>query len=158
MVRTKHASNDPRGDDPNPAEPEMVFKPRLYKIMDIQRTWLPEFKDRPIITGCEFDRSCPLRYLQKMLARTPALGWTRLLPLPNDVYTNLQGQEIDRLKNPYENLYEQQTAFNKQYSNQMAEVEAQLEGLWVHIIYPPPPPPFNPANAPPRFLYCAPPY
>ena len=57
MVLTKHASNDPRGDDPNPAEPEMVFKPRFFKTLDIQRKWLSEFKERPIITGREFERS-----------------------------------------------------------------------------------------------------
>ena len=28
-----------------------------------------------------------------------------------------QGQYIDRLENLYENLYEQQTTFNQQYSN-----------------------------------------
>ena len=48
--RTKHASNDPWGEDTNPAQPEMVFNLRMFKTMDIQRTWLPEFKDRPIIT------------------------------------------------------------------------------------------------------------
>ena len=75
MMRTKHASNDPRGDDPNPTEPEMVFKPRLFKTLKIQRTWLPEFKDRPIITGWEFERSFPLKYYQKIMASMDALIW-----------------------------------------------------------------------------------
>ncbi|GFZ09938.1 hypothetical protein Acr_21g0005370 [Actinidia rufa] len=69
-----------------------------------------------------------------------------------------QGQNIDRLGDLYENLYEQHTAFNQQCSNQMAEIEAQFEGLWVHIVPPPPPPPFNPVNAPHRPSYRAPPY
>ena len=68
------------------------------------------------------------------------------------------GEYIDRLGDFYENLHEQQTMFNQQYSNQMAEVEAQLEGLWVHIVPPLPIPPFNASNAPPRPPYRAPPY
>ncbi|GFS38866.1 hypothetical protein Acr_00g0059940 [Actinidia rufa] len=89
MVLIKHASNDPKGDDPNPSELPRVFKPRMFKSMDIQRTGLPEFKDRPITTGREFERNFPLKNYQKMLAPTHALGWTRLRPLPKDVYTNL---------------------------------------------------------------------
>ena len=63
-MRTKHASNDPKGEDSNPVEPEMeiVFKPHMFKIMEIQKTWLPEFKDRPIITGCEFERNFSFKY------------------------------------------------------------------------------------------------
>ncbi|GFY87606.1 hypothetical protein Acr_05g0012450 [Actinidia rufa] len=68
MVRTKHASNDPRGNDPNPAKAEMVFKPWMFKTMEIQRTWLPEFKDRLIIMGQRFEKSFHLKYYQKMLA------------------------------------------------------------------------------------------
>ncbi|GFZ06464.1 hypothetical protein Acr_18g0006340 [Actinidia rufa] len=51
--RTKHASNDPKGEDTNLAELETVFNLRMFKTMDIQRTWLLEFKDRPIITRYE---------------------------------------------------------------------------------------------------------
>ena len=69
MVRTKHASNDLKGVDPNLIEPAMVFKPRMLKTMEIQKKLLPEFKDRPIITGWEFKRNFSLKYYQKMLAR-----------------------------------------------------------------------------------------
>ena len=55
----------------------------------IQRAWIPEFKDKPTITGCEFDRSFPVKYVLKMLAPMDALGWNGFRPLPNDVYTNL---------------------------------------------------------------------
>ncbi|GFZ03215.1 hypothetical protein Acr_15g0018230 [Actinidia rufa] len=89
MVLTKHASNNPRGDDPNPNEAPIVFKPRLYKTMKIQRTWLPEFKDQPIIMGREFERSFPIKYYQRMLAPMHALGWNDFQPLPDDVYINL---------------------------------------------------------------------
>ena len=34
-----------------------------------------------------------------------------------------QGQYIDQLKDFYENLYEQQTAFNQHYSDQMVGIE-----------------------------------
>ncbi|GFY88909.1 hypothetical protein Acr_06g0008490 [Actinidia rufa] len=50
MVRTKHASNYLRGDDPNPADLEMIFKPQLFKTLEVQRTWHIEFMDRQIIT------------------------------------------------------------------------------------------------------------
>ena len=89
MVLTKHASNDTKGDNPNPAEPEIVFKPRLYKTLEIQKTWLPVFKDRPIIAGWEFEWSFPLKYHQRMMGPMNALGWNGLRPLPNEVYTNL---------------------------------------------------------------------
>ncbi|GFZ02552.1 hypothetical protein Acr_15g0011600 [Actinidia rufa] len=66
------------------------------------------------------------------------------------------GEYIDRLGDFYENLNAQQQAFHQQYSTQINEVETQLEGLWVHLI---PPPPFDPANAPPRPpYYHDPPY
>ena len=57
---TKHVSNDSRGDNPNLAESEMIFKLRFFKSIDIQWTWLTEFKERSIIMGCEFDRNFPL--------------------------------------------------------------------------------------------------
>ena len=88
---TKHASNDPRGDGPNPVELEMFFKPRMFKSMDIQRTWLPEFKDRPIITGREFERIFPVKYVLRMLALMGAFGWNDLRPLPiyKMIYTQI---------------------------------------------------------------------
>ena len=57
----------------------------------------------------------------------------------------LQNQEkqekyIDRLGDLYENLCKQQTAFNQQYTDKMANIETQLESLLVNII---PPPPFD---------------
>ena len=78
MVRTKHGSNDPRDDDPNLAEPKMVFKPQLFKIMEIQKTWLSEFKDMPVIMRREFKRSFLVKYVSKMLAPMDALGWNDL--------------------------------------------------------------------------------
>ncbi|GFZ21468.1 hypothetical protein Acr_29g0006300 [Actinidia rufa] len=89
MVRTEQVSNDQRDDDPNPAKLEMVFKSRMFKTMDIQKTWLPQFKDRPIITGRKFERSFHLKYYPKMLALMDALGWIGLRPLPKNMYTNL---------------------------------------------------------------------
>ncbi|GFS35026.1 hypothetical protein Acr_00g0037420 [Actinidia rufa] len=60
-----------------------------------------------------------------------------------------QGQRVDRLGNLYENMHEQHT-------HQLAEIDAQLEGLWIHLI---PPPSFDLANAPPLPLfYRDPPY
>ena len=88
MVLTKHACNDPRGDNPNPTEPEMVFRPQMFKTMDIQKTWLLEFKDRPIITGWEFERSFPVKYVLKMMAPMDTLGWNGVQSLPKDIYTN----------------------------------------------------------------------
>ena len=46
----------------------------------------------------------------------------------------LQNQEkqekyIDRLEDLYENMYEQQTTFNQQCTNQMASIETQLEAF-----------------------------
>ena len=75
MGLNKHTSNDPRGDDPNPAEPDMVFKPRLFKTIEITRR--------------EFQRSFPVRYVLTMLAPMDVLEWNGIQPLPNDVYTNL---------------------------------------------------------------------
>ncbi|GFY93718.1 hypothetical protein Acr_09g0001640 [Actinidia rufa] len=65
--RTKHASHNPRGKDTNP-EPPMQFKPQLFKNMEIQKTWFSEFKERPIITGREFEKNFSLKYYKKMLA------------------------------------------------------------------------------------------
>ena len=82
-------SNDLGGKDTNPIKPEVVFKTRMFKTIDIQKTRLPEFKNRPIITGHEFERSFPLKYYQKMLEPMDALGWNGFQPLPIDVYPNL---------------------------------------------------------------------
>ena len=57
--------------------------------MEIQRTWLLELKDRPIIMRCEFERNFPLKYYQKMQGLMNTLGWNGLRPLLTDVYTNL---------------------------------------------------------------------
>ncbi|GFZ18466.1 hypothetical protein Acr_27g0002050 [Actinidia rufa] len=78
MVRTKHTSNDLMGVDPNPAELEMVFKTRLFKTFEFQKTWLPEFKEMLIIMGREFERNFSLKYYRKMLAPMDALGWNGL--------------------------------------------------------------------------------
>ena len=89
MVLTKHASNDPRGNVPNPSEPGMVFKPQWFKTMEIQWTWVPEFKERPFLTGCDFDRSFPTKYVLRMLASMNGLGWPNFQPSPTNIYTNL---------------------------------------------------------------------
>ena len=73
-MRIKHTSNDSRGQETNLPKSGIVFKPWMFKTMKIRKTWLPEFKDRPIITGREFERSFPLKYYQKMLAPMDALG------------------------------------------------------------------------------------
>ncbi|GFY95403.1 hypothetical protein Acr_10g0007880 [Actinidia rufa] len=72
--RTKHASNDMRGEDTNPELP-MHFKPRIFKNMEIQKMWISKFKEMSIITGREFKRNFPLKYYRKMLAPMEALGW-----------------------------------------------------------------------------------
>ncbi|GFS46232.1 hypothetical protein Acr_00g0100940 [Actinidia rufa] len=132
MVRTKHASNDPRGNDPNSASTEMVFKPRMFKTMEIQRMWLSEFKDRGIsIDSTEDEReedkgnegTCRRAMeVEENHEIPPFIQWL------GDFYEK-QGKNIDRLGALYKNMYEQHTAFNQQYSNQMAEIKAQLEGL-----------------------------
>ena len=48
----------------------------------------------------------------------------------------------------YANLYEQQQAFDQQYTERMAGIETQLEGLWVNFIPPPPPLQFDPFAVP----------
>ena len=89
--RIKHTSNDSRGEDTNPTKPETEFKPGLFKNMEIQKTWLPEFKERPIITRREFEKNFLRKYYKKMLAPMESLGWDRLQPFPTDVYSNLEG-------------------------------------------------------------------
>ncbi|GFZ15918.1 hypothetical protein Acr_25g0003270 [Actinidia rufa] len=49
MVHTKHASNDPRA-GLNLEEPETVSNQRWFKTMAIQDAWVPNFRERPIIT------------------------------------------------------------------------------------------------------------
>ncbi|GFY87497.1 hypothetical protein Acr_05g0011360 [Actinidia rufa] len=209
MVLTKHASNDPRDDDPNPPEPEMIFRPQFYKSLDIKKTWLLEFKNRPVITGREFEKKFPLKYYIKML--TP-MDWMEWIPTSSygcihqfegtssqggppawvidlqaslmevkrqqakiiqnqkqheeymdrlrDTYHELrqqvyrlgnfyeQGQRVDKIGNFYETMHEQHT-------HQLDEINAQLEGLWVHLVAPPP---YALGEAPPRPSYRAPPY
>ena len=70
--RTKHASNDPSGEDTF-AEPKIEFKPRLFKNIEIQKMWLPEFKERPIITRREFEKKFPLKYHKNILVPMEAL-------------------------------------------------------------------------------------
>ncbi|GFS44404.1 hypothetical protein Acr_00g0090140 [Actinidia rufa] len=126
MVRAKHASNDPRGDDPNPIEPPMVFKPRYYKTMEIQRTWLSEFKDRPIITGRDFERNFLVRYLLKMLAPMDSLGWNGLRPLPDDVYTNWGSTKSTHKQRFSLNMIKKGISFSS------SEEETEIEGTNVH--------------------------
>ncbi|GFZ06474.1 hypothetical protein Acr_18g0006440 [Actinidia rufa] len=61
--------------------------------MEIQRTWLSEFKDRPIITGQEFERNFPLKYYQRMLAPMNVLGWNGLQNLFLWMYTPICSTE-----------------------------------------------------------------
>ncbi|GFY96440.1 hypothetical protein Acr_11g0007460 [Actinidia rufa] len=68
------------------------------------------------------------------------------------------GEYIDSLGDFYENLNAQQQTFHQQFSTQLDEVEAQMEGLWVHLVPPPPPPPYALGEAPPRPPYNPPPY
>ena len=89
MVRIKHASNDPRGDKPISDEPDLVLRPRYFKSLEIQRRWVPEFKERHIITGREFERNFPLKYYRKMLALMNAIGWNNIRPFPKRVYSKL---------------------------------------------------------------------
>ena len=59
----------------------------------------------------------------------------------------------------YENLYEQQTTFNQQYTERVDNIETQLEGISINVIpHPPPPPPLDTSNAPPRPPYYVTPY
>ncbi|GFY95414.1 hypothetical protein Acr_10g0007990 [Actinidia rufa] len=65
------------------------------------------------------------------------------------------GQYIDRIRDLYENLYGQHTTFNQQQSHQLAKIEAQLKGLWVHVIATPP---YAPGDASPHPPYRTSPY
>ena len=78
MVLIKHASNDPRGDEPNPDETNSVLRPRYFKSLEIQRRWVSEFKERHIITGREFERKFPLKYTRKMLALMDVFEWNNI--------------------------------------------------------------------------------
>ena len=62
MVLTKYASNDPRGDNPNPEEPKIIFNPQWFKLVDIQKKWDPKFKRWHIIVGRDFEKSFPRKY------------------------------------------------------------------------------------------------
>ena len=61
-----------------------------------------------------------------------------------------QGQRIERLGNLYDIMHEQ-------HSNQLEIIDAQLEGLWAHLVPPPPSPPYALGEAPPRPPYRHPP-
>ena len=65
MVLIKHASNDPGGDNPNPNETDLVFKPQYFKSLELQRRWVSEFKERHIITGREFEKNFPLSIIRE---------------------------------------------------------------------------------------------
>ena len=47
---------------------------------------------------------------------------------------------------------------HEQHSNQLEIIDAQLEGLWAHLVPHPPSPPYAPGEAPPHPLYRHPPY
>ncbi|GFY93171.1 hypothetical protein Acr_08g0015670 [Actinidia rufa] len=70
------------------------------------------------------------------------------------------GEYIDRLWDYYAKLYKQQADFDQKYTNRMACMEAQLEGIWMHVDPPPPSPPFDHSNVPPPSCpyYRRPPY
>ena len=61
------------------------------------------------------------------------------------------GQRVERLGDLYETMHEQ-------HSNQLEIIDAQLEGLWAHLVPHPPSPPYAPGEAPPHPLYRHPPY
>ncbi|XP_057488693.1 uncharacterized protein LOC130774654 [Actinidia eriantha] len=89
MVLTKHASKDPRGDNPNPKEPEAVFNSRWFKTVDFQKKWDMNFKTRQIIVGRDFEKTFPGKYTTQMLTPMNALGWTNFRPIPKLAYTKL---------------------------------------------------------------------
>ena len=73
--RTKHAVNDPKGDGAGLSNPlPLVFKPCLFKNLGIQATWLPDFKERNIITGRNIDVKFPKKYRYKMMGPVEAQG------------------------------------------------------------------------------------
>ncbi|GFZ18502.1 hypothetical protein Acr_27g0002410 [Actinidia rufa] len=89
MVLTKHASNDPRGDYPNPVDPKIAFNKKWFKSLEFERKWAPEFKERYIITRRDFVKNFPGKYTHLMLASMDALEWTIFRPLPKLAYTKL---------------------------------------------------------------------
>ena len=47
---------------------------------------------------------------------------------------------------------------HEQHSNQLEIIDAQLEGVWAHLVPPPPSPPYAPREAHPRPPYRYLPY
>ena len=73
-LRNKHASNDPRGEDTNPAEPEMEFKPWLFKNIEIQKTWLSNSKKGQSSRVKNLRGASLSNTIKKMLAPMEVLG------------------------------------------------------------------------------------
>ena len=71
---TKHALNDPRGDNSCLEEQKIIFNPRWFKSIDIQKKWDSEFKKRHIIVGQDFEKSFPKRK-HKLNASTDECTW-----------------------------------------------------------------------------------
>ena len=89
-LKMKHAINDPRGDGFGPSNPPpLVFKPRLFKYLEIQATWLPDFKKRAIITRKNIDDGFQGKYWHKMMEPVEAQGWEGMMPLRMDVNSTL---------------------------------------------------------------------
>ena len=88
MVRTKHASNDPRG-GADPTEPDISFNQKWFKTAIFEDKWNSEFKKRHIISGRDFEKSFPGSYAHQMTHPMDVLGWTNFRPLPKMVYTKL---------------------------------------------------------------------
>ncbi|GFY96624.1 hypothetical protein Acr_11g0009300 [Actinidia rufa] len=73
-------------------------------------------------------------------------------------YFNELKEPLGEIKQRQEEIIQTQN-MHEQHTQQLAEIDAQLEDLWTHLVPPPPPPPFDPALAPPRPpFYCNPPY
>ncbi|GFZ16824.1 hypothetical protein Acr_26g0000940 [Actinidia rufa] len=150
-------SNDLRGEDTNLTKPEVVFKMRMFKTIDIQKTWLPEFKDRPIITG---------RFSITTINRDIIVDSTEGED-EEEKESSRQHKEVEgnlKVLPPHtKETYEEPSDHNLQFQwqnektmhGEMANIDNQLEALWVNII---PPPPFDASNAPSRRPYRAPPY
>ncbi|GFZ16170.1 hypothetical protein Acr_25g0005790 [Actinidia rufa] len=98
MVRTKHASNGPRGDEPNPTDLKWYSNHSYTEQWRSKRLGFPSSR----IVQLSRDESLRGAFPSNILALIDALEWNGLRPLPNDVYTNLdlldeQRQHIDRL-------------------------------------------------------------
>ncbi|GFY97640.1 hypothetical protein Acr_12g0001810 [Actinidia rufa] len=88
--RTKYASNDLKGDGAISSNtPPLIFKPRLFKNLEIQATWVSDFKERAIITRWNIDIEFLEKYQRKMMELIEAQGWEGLVHLPTDIYSTL---------------------------------------------------------------------